>query len=111
MAESPHDGDTQIIDSCGNIFAYLGFPPEETEIYALRSDLMNHLEKILRERGWTPTEAAERLNIGRARANELMRGQWTNFSLDMLITLSARAGLKIRLELTETTEHSEPLLL
>jgi len=52
--------------------------------------------------GWTPIETAEHLNIGRTRANELMRGQWTNFSLDMLITLSVRAGLKTRLELTET---------
>lgn len=101
MAKSHDDGDVQIIDSCGNVFTDLGFPAEEAEIYALRSDLMNHLERILHERGWTPTEAAERLNIGRTRANELMRGQWANFSLDMLITLSARAGLKTRLELTE----------
>ena len=101
MAQSPNDSDIQIIDSCGNVFTDLGFPPEEAEIYALRSDLMNRLEGILRERGWTPIETAEHLNIGRTRANELMRGKWTNFSLDMLITLSARAGLKTRLELTE----------
>lgn len=101
MSESPNDIDSQITGSCGNVFADLGFPPEEAEIYALRSDLMNHLEKTLRQRGWTLIETAERLNIGRTRANELMRGQWTNFSLDMLITLSARAGLKTRLELTD----------
>ena len=102
MAEHTHENHEQIVDSCGNIFTDLGFPPEEAEIYALRSDLMNRLESILRERGWTPNQTAERLSIGRARAEELMRGQWTNFSLDMLVTLSARAGLKTRLELTET---------
>lgn len=89
--------DVEIYDSCGNVFADLGFPPEDAEIYALRSDLMNHLEKILRECGWTPAETAERLHIGQTRAKELMRGQWANFSLDMLTTLSARAGLKAKL--------------
>lgn len=94
----------EVFDSCGNVFADLGFPPEEAEIYALRSDLINRLEKILRERGWTPVETAERLNIGRTRANKLMAGQWKSFSLDSLVTLAVRVGLKTRLVLTEATE-------
>ncbi|MGZ8217717.1 helix-turn-helix domain-containing protein [Methylomagnum sp.] len=101
MAEHTDDIDTRIIDSCGNVFADLGFPPEEAEIYALRSELMNRLETVLRERGWTPAEASERLNIGRTRATELLRGEWRNFSLDSLISLAARAGLRTRLELAE----------
>ena len=101
MAEQTHENNDQIVDSCGNVFSDLGFPPEEAEIYAIRSDLMNRLENTLREREWSRTETAERLNIGLIRADELMRGQWKNFSLDMLITLSARAGLKTRLDLSE----------
>jgi predicted XRE-type DNA-binding protein len=101
MAEQTHENNDQIIDSCGNVFLDLGFLPEEAEIYAIRSDLMNRLENILREREWSRTETAERLKIGLMKADELMRGEWTNFSLDMLITLSARAGLKTRLELSE----------
>ncbi len=91
----------QIVHSCGNVFSVLGFLPEEAEIYAIRSDLMNRFENTLRERGWSQTETAERLNISLIRADELMRGQWKNFSLDMLITLSLRTGLKTRLELSE----------
>lgn len=101
MAEHADDIDTRIIDFCGNVFADLGFPPEEAEIYALRSELMNRLETVLRGRGWTPAEASERLNIGRPRAAELLRGEWRNFSLDSLISLAARAGLRTRLELAE----------
>jgi predicted XRE-type DNA-binding protein len=103
MPNDPRHDDTRILESCGNVFSDLGFPPEEAEIYALRSDLMNQLERVLHGRGWTVQESAERLNIGVMRAAELMRGKWDNFSLDMLITLAARAGLKTRMELTEIT--------
>lgn len=92
---------TVITDSCGNVFADLGFPPDEAEIYVLRSELMNRLETIVRERGWTTIETAERLNISRSRATELSKEQWENFSLDSLVALAARAGLKTRLELAE----------
>lgn len=101
MQNDPRLDDTRVIESSGNVFADLGFPPEEAEIYALRSELMNRLEKILNERGWTVEESAERLNIGVSRAAELMHGKGRNFSLDMLITLAVRAGLKTRMELTE----------
>jgi predicted XRE-type DNA-binding protein len=101
MENDPRFEDVRIIDSSGNIFADLGFPPEEAAIYALRSELMNRLEQVLSERGWTAEESAERLNIGVSRAAELLRGNWQNFSLDMLITLAARVGLKTRMELTE----------
>jgi len=32
----------------------------------------------------------------------LLNGKWQNFSLDMLITLAARVGLRTKMELTET---------
>jgi predicted XRE-type DNA-binding protein len=92
----------QIIESCGNIFTDLGFPAEEAEIYALRSELMNQLELVLLQRGWTVDEVAKHLNIGVKRASELLSGKWQKFSLDMLITLAARIGLKTKMQLTET---------
>ncbi|WP_295443243.1 XRE family transcriptional regulator [uncultured Thiodictyon sp.] len=93
MASDSRLEDTRIIDSSGNVFVDLGFPPHEAEVYALRSELMNRLEQLMRERGWSTAESAVRLNIGIARAAELMCGKWQNFSLETLVTLAARAGL------------------
>ncbi|MGH8583031.1 MAG: helix-turn-helix domain-containing protein [Gammaproteobacteria bacterium] len=94
-----HDDDLRITGSSGNVFLDLGFPPEEAAILAMRADLMARLRLLIEERGWTETEAAERLRIGHARVSDLVRGKWDKFSLDLLITLATRAGLKVELNL------------
>lgn len=95
------DPDLKITASSGNVFIDLGFPPEEAEILALRADLMAQLRLLINAKGWTQTEAAKRLGIGQSRVSDLMRGKWDKFSLDMLVTLAARAGKHVRLELAE----------
>ena len=45
------------------------------------------------------TQAAQRFGIAQSRVSDLVRGKWDKFSLDMLITLAARAGQKVVLEM------------
>jgi predicted XRE-type DNA-binding protein len=45
------------------------------------------------------TEAAQQLGVTQSRISDLMRGKWEKFSLEMLITLAARAGRQVTLEL------------
>ena len=80
--------------SSGNVFIDLGFPPEEAAVLAMRAELMARLRALIAERGWTQLEAAKRLGIGQSRVSDLVRGKWDKFSLDMLMTLAARAGQK-----------------
>ena len=42
-------------------------------------------------------QAAEHFGIAQSRVSDLVRGKWDKFSLDMLITLAARAGHKVEL--------------
>jgi predicted XRE-type DNA-binding protein len=49
--------------------------------------------------GWTQAEAARRLGITQPRVSRLTKGKWQDFSLDMLLTLAARAGLRPELKL------------
>jgi predicted XRE-type DNA-binding protein len=93
-----HEHDTRLVESCGNVFVDLGLPPEEAAILAIRADLMARLRLLIQERSWTQAEAAERLQIGPSRVSDLVRGKWDRFSLDMLITLATRAGLKVELK-------------
>lgn len=88
-----------IIESSGNVFTDLGFDAAEAVILKMRADLMNDLRAYIQSSGLTPREAAERLGITPARVTDLMRGQWDKFSLEMLITLEARAGRKVSLDL------------
>ncbi len=88
-----------VTESSGNVFTDLGFAPGEAAVLAMRADLMGRLRLLIEERGWTQAQAAEKLEIGQSRVSDLMRGKWDKFSLDMLITLAARAGKRVELAL------------
>ena len=45
------------------------------------------------------TQAAKALGITQARVSDIKRGKFGQFSLDMLVRLASRAGLKPRLKL------------
>jgi len=65
----------------------------------LRADLMGGLQVLVKEEEWTQVQAAEHFGIAQSRVSHLMGGKWGKFSLDMLITLAARAGHKVELSL------------
>lgn len=95
----PRLDDTRRIEGSGNVFVDMGFDPAEAEVMKLRAEVMLRMEQLLREKGWTQAEAARRLGVTQPRISRLVKGRWEDFSLDMLLTLAARAGLHPRLRL------------
>lgn len=91
--------DESIKTSSGNVFVDLGFPEGEAAVLALRADLMGRLRLLVQQESWTQAQAAQRFGIAQSRVSDLLRGKWDKFSLDMLITLAARAGQKVALEM------------
>jgi predicted XRE-type DNA-binding protein len=89
-----------IFESSGNVFTDLGFEPGEAAILQMRATLMNDLRDMIAASGMTQTQAAEQLGIAQSRVSDLVRGKWEKFSLEMLITLEARAGRQVTLALT-----------
>lgn len=89
-----------VIESSGNVFADLGFSPEEATILAMRAELMARLRETIAAKHWTQAEAAEHLGIGQSRVSDLVRGKRDKFSLDMLVTLAIRAGRHVELALS-----------
>ncbi|CAI08248.1 helix-turn-helix domain-containing protein [Aromatoleum aromaticum] len=86
-----------IVESSGNVFADLGFSPEEAALLAMRAELIARLRETIEQAGWTQVQAASRLGIGQSRVSDLMRGKYDKFSLDMLVTLATRAGRRVEL--------------
>ena len=54
--------------------------------------------KLLGRLGWTQMKAARRLGITQPRLNDLLHGKINKFSLDTLMTLATRAGLKVKID-------------
>ncbi|MET0857179.1 MAG: XRE family transcriptional regulator [Telluria sp.] len=70
---------------------------EEADI---RAAITAALEVWLRQSGLTQTAAADLLGTTQARVSEIKHGKTSQFSLDLLVRLAARAGLQPRLTLT-----------
>jgi predicted XRE-type DNA-binding protein len=79
----------------GNVFLDIGFPPEEAQNLQLRSDLMTRVEQFVQRSDVTQTEAARALGITQPRLNDLMRGKIDKFSLDALVNMLGRAGMRV----------------
>lgn len=89
----------RITESSGNVFLDLGFPPAEAQVLKLRAEVMIRMRQHMEAQGWTQAEAARRLGVTQPRISRLIRHKVDDFSLDMLLTLAARAGLHAELRL------------
>ena len=83
--------------SSGNVFADLGFPPEEAAHRLIRADLMIQVERILKERVLTQAKAAKLLGVSQPRISDLVRGRIELFSIDTLVDMLARLGVSVTL--------------
>lgn len=85
--------------SSGNVFRDLGFSPDEAAYLKVRAELMVNLQKVITARGLKQAEAAELLGVTQPRVSDLMRGRIDLFSIDTLIDMLARLGVRAKLVL------------
>ena len=78
-----------------NVFRDLGFSGQEAENLLLRAELMSQVRAVAR--GHTQQEAARMLGITQPRLNQLLKGKISLFSLDALVMMLAKAGLRVRM--------------
>jgi len=84
-----------------NIWDALSDSPEEAASMTMRSNLLIAIEQRVRSWKVTQAVAAKRLGITQPRLNDLLRGKITNFSLDTLVDLAAKAGLSVRINIAK----------
>jgi predicted XRE-type DNA-binding protein len=92
---------TAMEDIPGQVFASvwdaLEDSPAEAANMRLRSDLMIAIRQAVTAWSTTQAAAARRLDVTQPRLNDLLRGRISNFSLDALTVLAARAGLDVQM--------------
>ena len=99
-----------VIKSSGNVFIDLGFDEAEAAVLQMRAKLMSDLRAFVMSKGMTQMEAAKRFGVAQSRVSDLMRGKWDKFNLEMLISLEARIGRKVKIELA-AYEDQDPVRL
>lgn len=89
-----------ITPSSGNVFADLGFEPEEAEHLRIRSDLMSALKRLIEDRNLTQAEAARVFGVTQPRISNLVRGRIDLFSIDTLVDMLAKAGIRVEISIS-----------
>ena len=69
-------------------------PKDQAAEMEMRSLLLIALQRWLAAAGNTQIEAAKLLGVTQARVSDIKRGKISQFSLDLLVRLAARAGLR-----------------
>jgi predicted XRE-type DNA-binding protein len=90
---------TRFRRSSGNVFRDLGFAAEEAENLKVRADLMIYLMKLIQRRGLTQVRAARLFSVSQPRISDLFRGKIDRFSVDSLIEMLSRAGVRVSVTL------------
>jgi len=73
--------------------------PEQAANLRARAELMQKIAAIVKDGGWTQTEAARRCGVTQPRMNDLLRGRVSRFSLDALVNIAHAIGRTVHFEL------------
>ena len=64
-----------------------------------RAELMRKIAAIVKDSGWTQSEAAKHCGVTQPRINDLLRGRVSRFSLDALVNIATAIGFRVHVEL------------
>ena len=87
------------VTPAGRSVFYDLFPRDKADELVMRATLLSGLERWLKKSKLTRAQAAKALRITQARVSDIERGKIGQFSLDLLVRLASRAGLKPKLKL------------
>jgi predicted XRE-type DNA-binding protein len=82
-----------------NVYADLGFPDADEML--VKAQLVSKISEIIEERGYSQTEAAQRLGLPQPKLSKLIRGQFSGISERKLMDCLTRLGKDIEIVVRE----------
>lgn len=81
-----------------NVFSDLGFDKPESENLRIRAELMMQVKQFIEANQLTQKEAASLLDVDQPRISKLLSGRIDLFTIDLLIQMLAKVGIKMVLK-------------
>lgn len=89
------EGDVEVTDSSGNIFADIGLP--DAEDHKLKSQIVIHMKLLMQAQGLKQAEAARRMKIAQPNLSKLLRGQFRGTSIAKLLFMLNALGQDVEI--------------
>ena len=82
-----------------SVWAALEDDPSERESVKLKSRLMVEIARRIKSMGITQAQAAKTMGVSQPRVSDLVNGKIDRFTIDMLVTMLSRIGVKVEVKL------------
>ena len=79
----------------GNVYADLGVPNADGMMR--KAELASKISEVIREKGWTQTEAARLLGMTQPKLSQMLRGQFRGISETRMLDCLVRLGHNVRI--------------
>lgn len=93
-----------------NVYEMFTTDPVEYNMKHLKIQLYAALKKLILEKGWSQTEAAQALNVSSPRMSNLFKGYLEKFSIDALLEMLVRVGYKLDVDFNPENRN-QPLVM
>jgi len=90
---------THITPSNGNIFADLGFEPQEASKLKIKAQLMCHISEWIKKEQLKQEEASQLLHVTRPRVSDVLCGKSGKFTIDALVDMLERIGKHVSIQI------------
>lgn len=89
---------THITPADGNVFADLGFAPDEAAKLKIKAQLMIQLSEWIKKEHLKQEDAARLLQVSRPRISDVVRGKTNKFTIDALVDMLEKAGKRVTVQ-------------
>jgi predicted XRE-type DNA-binding protein len=96
------------LEGTDNIYRDLRFSEAESANLLARAELMMTIEKTVKERGLTQSEAAKLLGVSQPRLSDLYKGKLEKFTIDTLVNWLAKLGKQITISVADQDVAQKP---
>ena len=91
-------------EGSGNVFADLGLPDAEERL--VKSRLAGLITDIIRKKGWTQAEAADRLSTHQPTISALRKGRLNSITYDRLVSWLVALGRPVEIRIGVETRRA-----
>lgn len=91
----------------GNVFDDLGFANAEDHL--AKAELVSKLKHIVDREGWTQAQAAKAMGMAQPDVSRLLRGQFSNYSIDRIMRFLRAAGCDVDITVRPKGERAQTI--
>jgi predicted XRE-type DNA-binding protein len=103
----PKARDSRVTRGSGNVFDDLGYA--DAGDHLAKAELVSELSRIIDREGWTQAQAAKVMGMAQPDVSRLLRGQFSNYSIDRIMRFLRTAGCEVEISIKAKGKRAQTI--